>query len=47
MKYLMLFLIVIMLTACESAQNFKRPESLQQNCDVCSRDDTNSLILED
>lgn len=31
MKYIMLFLMVIMLNACESAQNFKRPELSQQN----------------
>lgn len=30
MKYIMLFLMVIMLNACESAQNFKRPELSQQ-----------------
>ena len=47
MKYIMLFLMVIMLNACESAQNFKRPELSQQNCDTCNIDDAASPIGDD
>lgn len=47
MKYTMLFFIVIMLSACESSQNFKRPESSQQNCEMCRVDDVNSPVFDD
>ena len=47
MKYIMLFLMVIMLNACESAQNFKRAELSQQNCDTCNIDDADSPIFDD
>lgn len=47
MKYIMLFLMVIMLNACESAQKFKRPELSQQHCDTCSVDDADSPIFDD
>ncbi|EJH2659932.1 TPA: hypothetical protein N2G40_001003 [Salmonella enterica] len=47
MKYIMLFLMVIMLNACESAQNFKRPELSQQICDTCNIDDADSPIFDD
>lgn len=47
MKYFLLFFLAIMLNACESAQKFKRPESSQQNCGVCTVEDTNNPILDD
>lgn len=47
MKYIMLFLMVITLNACESAQNFKRPELSKQNCDTCSVEDADNPIFDD
>ncbi len=47
MKYVLLFCLAILLSACESAQNFKRPESSQQCCDMCGADDADSPVFED
>lgn len=47
MKYILLFFLVTVLSACESAQNFKRPESSQQNCDACRIDDADSSVFDD
>lgn len=47
MKYILLFFLAIMLSACESAQDFKRPESSQQSCDTCRIDDADSPVFDD
>ncbi len=48
MKYIILFLMIIILNSCESSKNFKKPEpSSQQNCNMCNVDDVNSPVFDD
>ncbi len=47
MKYVILFILAIALCACESDQNFKRPESSQHWHDTSRIDDSESPVFSD